>query len=216
MAEVKEYGYYIEGNKIAIVQKDISFDNDVNSRNYGPDADKILWKSPLESVTDGLELQYSYVPEYRINDASDTQAITGYEEEGTGLLKVIGGSLSTSASITHIVIEGLDNFNGLHKVKTLHSDYYILETKYNGPDVTNAGTMSIDVSVLQDESFEIDLPTYLQKALIYYIKSKFFEDLGDLEKREYFETLFLEKVERHNNAKIAGFRVIATSSNAIK
>ena len=91
-----------------------------------------------------------------------------------------------------------------------------IRDRYNGPDVTNAGTMSIDVSVLQDESFEIDLPTYLQKALIYYIKSKFFEDLGDLEKREYFETLFLEQVERHNNAKIAGFRVIATSSNAIK
>tara|TARA_R100000234_G_scaffold3291_3_gene2743 strand:- start:3018 stop:3668 length:651 start_codon:yes stop_codon:yes gene_type:complete len=216
MAEVKEYGYYIEGNKIAIVQKDISFDNDINSRNYGPDSDRILWKSPLESITDGIEIQYSYVPEYRINDASDTQAITGYDEDGTGLLKLTGSTLSTDSSITHIVVEGLDNFNGLHKIKTLNASYYILETKYSGAAVTNAGTMSIDVSVLQDESFEIDLPTYLQKALIYYIKSKFFEDLGDLEKREYFETLFLEQVERHNNAKIPGFRVMSAGSNAIR
>ena len=29
MASAKEYAYYIEGNKIAIVERDTSFDNDL-------------------------------------------------------------------------------------------------------------------------------------------------------------------------------------------
>ena len=34
MASVRKYGYYIKGNKVAIVEKDTSFDNDTNSRDY--------------------------------------------------------------------------------------------------------------------------------------------------------------------------------------
>ena len=49
MATVKQYGYYIKGGKLSIVQKDTSFDNDVNSKDYGPGSDKIQYKSPLEA-----------------------------------------------------------------------------------------------------------------------------------------------------------------------
>ena len=36
MASVKEYAFYIEGTKLCIVERDTQFDNDVNSRDYGP------------------------------------------------------------------------------------------------------------------------------------------------------------------------------------
>ena len=73
-----------------------------------------------------------------------------------------------------------------------------------------------NVEVLEDESFEIDLPIYLQKALIYYVKCKFFEDMGDPKQREYFYNLFMKQIERHNNVRVAGVRMIASSPNGIR
>ena len=32
MATSKQYAYYLEGNQIAIVEKDVSFDNDLDSK----------------------------------------------------------------------------------------------------------------------------------------------------------------------------------------
>ena len=31
MANTRQYAYYLEGNEIAIVEKDVSFDNDVDN-----------------------------------------------------------------------------------------------------------------------------------------------------------------------------------------
>jgi len=67
MADTKQYGYYIKGNKVSIVQKDTSFDNNVDNRDFGQGVQRQLWKSPQSSVTDGIELQYVYSPEYRIH-----------------------------------------------------------------------------------------------------------------------------------------------------
>ena len=45
MAAVKEYSYYIKGTKLALIEKDTAFDNDTNTRDYGPGADIAHWKS---------------------------------------------------------------------------------------------------------------------------------------------------------------------------
>ena len=50
MASVKEYAYYMEGSKISLVEKAAAFDNDPNSKDYGPGAGRIQWKSPLARV----------------------------------------------------------------------------------------------------------------------------------------------------------------------
>ena len=86
MASVKEYAYYIEGNKVAIVERDTAFDNNVDSKEYGPGVSRAMWKSPQSSVTDGLEIKYAHSPEYHINDLSDTNNITAYSENN-GLLE---------------------------------------------------------------------------------------------------------------------------------
>ena len=69
MASVKQYGYYYKGNKICIVEKDAAFDNDANSRDYGPDAEKIQWRSPLSDVSAGLEIEYTHPFNYYIPGA---------------------------------------------------------------------------------------------------------------------------------------------------
>ena len=135
MANIREYGYYWEGNKIAIVERDTAFDNDVSSRDYGPGSDRSQWKSPKASITDGLEIQYTYNP---IPDEN------------------------------------------------------------------------------VDESYDIPLDPYLSKALVYYLKAKIQEDIGQFEQREYFMRLFHKQIEKYNNSKVYGMRIVASGPLAIK
>ena len=53
----KKYSYYSKGNKVAIVQQDTT---DSSSEDYGK------YKSPIENVDKGLEIEYSYSPWYDI------------------------------------------------------------------------------------------------------------------------------------------------------
>ena len=73
MASAKEYGYFIKGQKLALIEKDTALDNDVNSRDYGPDVTNVRFKSPQSSVTDGIELEYIYSPKYRVANYSTPQ-----------------------------------------------------------------------------------------------------------------------------------------------
>ena len=131
----KQYGYYIKGNKIALVEKDVAFDNDPNSRDYGPGLEAAQWKSPLSAVTNGLELEFSHV---------------------------------------------------------------------------------VDMEIIEDEDYELDLPIFLQKALINFLKAKDAEDTLDIEKYEYFMMRFRKQVEQFNNSRISGVRIIAAGPYAVR
>ena len=135
MASIKQYGYYIKGSKVAIVEKDTSFDNNVENKDFGPGVQRQLWKSPQSSITDGIEFVF-------------TTASTGVE--------------------------------------------------------------------LVDENSIIDLPTYLSKALVYYVKAKLAEDMANIEVKEYFMREFKKMVEKHNNSRIKGPRMIVPGSHAIR
>jgi hypothetical protein len=216
MASAKEYGYFIKGQKLALIEKDTALDNDVNSRDYGPDVTNVRFKSPQSSVTNGIELEYIYSPKYHINDVSDTQAITGYEEDSNGFLKVTGSGMSTDTAVDYIVIRGSDKLNGLHKVTTRHSSYWILATKYNGDAVTESMTAYQDIDVLNDESDELPLSEYLSKAVVYYLKAKMAEDRGDFNLKQVMMREFYRIVEKNDNAKIHTIRRVAPHSAAIR
>jgi hypothetical protein len=197
MADKRQYAYYIKGNKIALIQIEDTVSTsagDFNSE-YG------MYKSPFETIADGLEIQYAYTPTYRINDIEDkSTALTGYDES-SGLLKFTGSGLSTDAAITYIVIKGSERWNGLHEINTLNANYWIVETKYNGAAVTESGiTAYTDISVLQDESFELDISRYQANALVYYLKAKLAEDGGDMEMREFFMREFKRQLEKSTSA----------------
>ena len=72
------YAYYLEGLKICLVQREVAFDNDPNSKNYGPGTDKYQFKSPLESVTNGLEILYSYGLTNNLDDESAEITLPDY------------------------------------------------------------------------------------------------------------------------------------------
>ena len=130
----KQYAYYLEGNKIAIVQKNVSFNNNVSSKEYGPGVVKSAWESPQESVTDGIKIVYT-------------------------------------------ISEGDD---------------------------------------ISDESYEFNLPVYLQKALIYYVKARLAEDEGEIKLKEYAMREFKKMIEKWENSRISGLRIVSPSSHAIR
>ena len=203
MASSKSYAYYLRGNQIALVQEDLTSDG--------------RWKSPVTAITDGLEIEYAYSPRYRINDIEDkSTAITGYDES-SGLLKFTGSGLSTDAAITYIVISGSEKWNGLHKINTLNANYWIVETKYNGAAVTESGiTAYTDINTLNDEADTIDLPEYLCKALVYYVKAKIAEDRMDMEAKAYFLREFRAIIERHESSKSWSSRRVMPGAHSIR
>jgi len=202
MAANKFYSYYLRGGQIALIEQDI---ND-NSR----------WKSPASTITDGLEIEYAYSPRYRVNDASDTLAVSAYTESA-GLLSLTIASCSFTAG-DPIVISDSERWNGLHTVNATISSAttLVLKTKYNGGAVTEAFNVLQDIDALNDEADEIDLPEYLAKALVYYVKAKMAEDQRDIELKEYLMREFRKMVEKQESSKIWGARLIVPASNAIR
>ena len=222
MASSKYYAYYIRGRKIALIQHDYTLGTGQTLAQPGLNAvgarGDVLWKSPTEDVTDGLEIEYAYSPRYRINDLSDTLAVTAYNESGeTGLLALTIASCSFTAG-DPIVISGSEKWNGLHTVNATISGAttLVLNTKYNGGAVTESFNVLQDIDALNDENDEIDLPEYLAKALVYYVRAKFAEDKMELEQKEYNMREFKRLLSIHEGSKIWGARRIGTDDTAIK
>ena len=224
----KDYAYYIEGGKLGLVEKDVSFDNDVESKEFGPGVSRQLFKSPQSTVADALEFKYAYAPTYTIDETDDKNTALDTYLSLDGLLKVVdSASDNYSASPeslsdgSFIVLRKAGRWNGLHKVKDAGIGYITLYTKFSGSASVEvafeeAPELYYNVSALEDESFELDLPNYLQKALVYYIKSKFAEDAGDFNLREAFRNEFKRILERDESNKIRGVRMVSTGSHAIR
>ena len=84
MASKKKYSYYLRGNQIALIEEDTglgsgtcslsNYKNQSACENAGgtwtaastSGADMGQYKSPQESIADGLEIEYAYSPRYFI------------------------------------------------------------------------------------------------------------------------------------------------------
>ena len=139
MASAKEYGYFIKGNKLALIEKDTALDNDVNSRDYGPDTTNVRFKSPQSSVTNGIELEYVRTPNYTLTttgtEGTDFHRFIGWGSDGTNLLLFTYGVAAVAdlsslfAADDYIVISGSSRWNGLHQVKSTGGATGILTLK---------------------------------------------------------------------------------------
>ena len=99
---VKQYGYYLKGSKIALVEKDTSFDNDVTSKEYGPGSDRAQWKSPKSTIDSGIEIQYTYAPTFNLQstgtEGTDFHRFIGWGSDGVNLLLFTPSSCDTIVS----------------------------------------------------------------------------------------------------------------------
>ena len=243
MAELKQYGYYIKGNKLAIVERDTTFDNDLNSKDFGPGSDRAQWKSPLSTIADGLEIQYCYSPEYTIDQNVKNISLTEYRDSSSGT-EIADGYLQlhdNDSSGTgyfnyntilskgdYFVLKKAGRFNGLHRVQkignltsggtgnviiTYSKGYGLSDVEANFEETPE---LYFNISILKDEYDEIDLPEYLCKALVDYVKAKMFEDARDLEGKEYFMKEFRKKIEKYNNSRVSTMRLVVPGGHAIR
>ena len=220
MATKRKFGYYIKGNKIALIQREDTV-SDPNNSEYG------MYKSPTESIADGLEIQYTHVPDYLITDTAKVDTnITAYRSNG-GYLE-IGDATSSYTNYgnlsgynitdgSYIVLRNAGRFNGLHKTITKTNlngtnDTIKLETKYSGSSSwTNfEETVSLYyyVDAFIDESFELDISRYQANAIVYYLKALMAEDAGNLDVREFFMREFKRQIEKSESSKKRGPYII--------
>ena len=105
MATKRKYGYYLKGNKIAIIEEGLGSGlcslSGYNTQSACEDAggtwtsngvsvDDGDYRSPIESIADGLEIQYAYSPSYRVYSNAAVDINKFYVNGWT----VIGGYLA--------------------------------------------------------------------------------------------------------------------------
>ena len=67
-----------------------------------------------------------------------------------------------------------------------------------------------------DESANVDLPAYLAKALVYYIKGRLAEDGGDIEQKEYNFHQFEKMIDTYEETKTHGLSQTMVGSWGIR
>ena len=146
MATKRKYAYYIKGNKLAVIQREDALAGSSNDE-YG------MYKSPTESIADGLEIQYAYSPTYSFVSGGDQTGASRYWRP-LGATGASGNRLtfllpnedfsSTFTAGDKILVQGSNRWNGVHTVADSSKlGAVITETAYSSG---GAGNSSIDVS----------------------------------------------------------------------
>ena len=81
MATAREYAYYMEGNRVAIVEKDYILTDGLNytydpADGLGLNTGNAAWKSPTVTISDALQIEYTVLPK-----AKDGSAITDESDD---------------------------------------------------------------------------------------------------------------------------------------
>ena len=214
MATKKRYAYYLKGNKIGLTQQETNTTStDLRSEDYGK------YKSPIDAVTDGLEIVYSYSPNYRIESTNvTTTTLSGWDQDNNGNLRfrASGSTDWTSSpnlsSVTYIVLENAGRWNGLHKISSVTNNRIVTTTKVSASTnetlFEETVTMYYDVSAMEDESYELDLPRYQANAVVYYLKARLAEDMGELQMKEYYMREFKRSIEKFDSSQKTGIHQI--------
>ena len=179
MATSKEYAYYVKGNRIAVVQKDWTFSGGQTLSQPGLNdlgtMGALLWKSPVEDVTRGIELQYVYSPTYNLQstgtEGTDFHRFIGWGSDGANLLLFTFGASAVAnlsslfAADDWILIKGSGRWSGLHQVKSTGGTTGILtlKTRCNIPAAKLSTTVNFTTSETitgQNADHKMDIEAY--------------------------------------------------------
>ena len=259
MATNRAYGYQIKGDKLVLVEVDQTGSSDgLNytwagtepsaSLPFGTHGDAVdissgssALKSPINSVSQGIELEYTFSPIITFNNSSSLLlrevATSGISE--VNFLWKTAVSDKNHLSYTFNANDHTDKFTvggyvritgnrfaGVHKVKSVSlaatNTYVIFETLWNDAEVSTestaiyVGTMYYRMNILNDESDKIDISSYLSKALVYYVKAKVAEDQLNFDAKEYFMREFKRMLEKNESSKLSGPRMIMSGPASIR
>jgi hypothetical protein len=135
MANSREYAYFIKGSKLAIVERDRNDTSGLTSPSSVPSVELpnqfSKWKSPQASVTDGIEIEYAYTPEYSLPNSltvgvnyfgfNGYTIVDGYLTFIRSMSNLTASPFSSIAAGEHIYIKNSNKWNGVHKVQEVQS-----------------------------------------------------------------------------------------------
>ena len=242
MASSRKYAYYLRGNQIALIEEGLGtgvcslsgYSNQTTCEAAGgtwtenaTSSSDGEYRSPVATVADGLEIEYAYSPRYFIESTDvSTTTVSGWDQDNDGnfRLRASGSTDWTSSpnlsSVSYIVLRNAGRWNGLHKVSSVTNNRIVTTTKASTSTsetlFEETVTLYYDVNVLSDESDTIDLPEYLAKALVYYVKAKIAEDQQDIGARDLLMKEFYAIIEKHESSKVWGARMISAGPSAVR
>lgn len=184
----KRFGYYNRGNKLALIQESLTGGGGVlavahctlggtyttkdtceaaggqwipSSGSRFTSNIKNKYTSPVENISKGLEIEYTYAPTYSVNTTGnfateDTYKFFGWGSDGTNLVffgpDAYNSDINTEDS--YIYVEGSGRWNGLHKVKSGASFGVVTtKTKYSG--LSGFSQISLTGDFSTDEHFTV-------------------------------------------------------------
>ena len=71
----------------------------------------------------------------------------------------------------------------------------------------------VEISGTIEEDANVDIPEYLAKALVYYLKGRLAEDTGEMEAKEYFMHQFERMIDVHEENKTHGLSQAVVGGN---
>ena len=244
MAKSSEYAYYIQGENLCLVERDYQSNTGLTSPSSVPAVDIPIshakWTSPLATVFQGLRIRYTYAPVFRKIYSHKNTGLTHMQRiEATGYLAVSDlvapyTNYNTDFDVgDYIWLDNIRDYTGIHKISAIEdylggtNNQIITETisstlkegfstspiTINSGDVNNCTVMK--VLMMEDESFELDLHNSVANALVYYVKARFAEDIGELELSEILMRKFRKQIEKYESAKVPGPRRIMPVTGSI-
>ena len=154
MATKRKYGYYLKGNKIAIIEEGLGSGvcslSGYNTQTACEDAGGTWtenasgigdgqYKSPVQTITGGLEIQYAYSPTFNLQstgtEGTDFYRFLGWGSDGSNLLLFTYGASAVAdlsslfAADDWIYISGSGRWSGLHQVSATGGTKGILTLK---------------------------------------------------------------------------------------
>ena len=173
----KKYAYYNKGNKIGIIEQNPGYSSgklavahcpisgystkatcEAAGGQWIPGSSGSLdsygeYTTPAETVTNGLEIEYSYVPDFNFSGQGDygnaVHRFIGYGSDGTNLLFITMGhddveDLSSKFNADQKIYVDSGPWEGVHELKSAGSNKGILTTK----TLFNATPNKLDLTVI--------------------------------------------------------------------
>ena len=154
MATKRKYGYYLKGNKIAIIEEGLGSGlcslSGYNTQSACEDAggtwtsngvsvDDGEYRSPIETITSGLEIQYAYSPTFNLQstgtEGTDFHRFLGWGSDSANLLLFTYGAAAVAdlsglfATDDWVYVSGSGRWSGLHQVKATPTTAGVLTLK---------------------------------------------------------------------------------------
>ena len=166
MATKRLYGYYVKGNKFAIVERDLSTTtSDLNTEDVGK------FKSPTADASQGIELQYAYSPTFWIDTSIGAGenifpcngwiVIDGYvafarsHNERANVADWTSSPYNRAYLNEYIYVQG-GRWAGLHIVQEGNADGWLKTyTKTNIPEKSHALTNGFDIAEESGGKFKV-------------------------------------------------------------